>query len=165
VLKNVSREEVQVFVQQVELVPMIGEESADTIAGQIRACAERNPGAYPYPFKDMPVERIEVPEPKRLALDKAGYFVIYPDGRLKRLIVEHYTNQGVLNCVLEGTSTGAIYTDAIERQLLTRLDHAAYLGRELARAEKSLLDGTPFVQDAAPGELAAFARRPICGRA
>ena len=27
------------------------------------------------------------------------------------------------------------------------------LGRELARAERSLLDGTPFVQDAAPGEL------------
>jgi hypothetical protein len=56
--------------------------------------------------------------------------------------------------VLEGSSTGALYGEAIERQFLTRLDHAAYLGRELARGEKSLLDGTPFVQDAAPGELA-----------
>lgn len=163
VLKNVSREEVQAFVQQVELVPMIGEESLDSVAGQIRACAERNPGAYPYPFKDTPIERIQVPEPKRLMLDKAGYFIVYPDARAKRLVVEHYTNQGVLNCILEGASTGAVYTEAIERQLLTRFDHAAYLGRELARAEQSLLDGTPFVQDAAPGELAAPALKAACG--
>ena len=95
-----------------------------------------------------------MPEPKRLTLDKAGYFVVYPDARNKRLVVEHYTNHGVLNCVLEGGSTGALYCEAIERQLLTRLDHAAYLGRELARAEQSLLTGVPFVQDAAPGELA-----------
>lgn len=155
VLKNVSREEVQAFMQQVELVSMIGEEDLENVSNGVRSCAERNPGTYPYPFKDTLIERIQVPEPNRLTLDKAGYFVIYPDARSKRLVVEHYTNQGVLNCVLEGSSTGALYCEAIERQLLTRLDHAAYLGRELARAERSLLDGSPFVQDAAPGELAA----------
>ena len=154
VLKNVSREEVQAFIQQVELVSMIGEEDPENVSDQVRSCAERNPGAYPDPFKDTPIERIQVPEPKRLTLDKAGYFVVYPDTRSKRLVVEHYTNQGVLNCVLEGGSTGALYCEAIERQLLTRLDHAGYLGRELARAEQSLLTGVPFVQDAAPGELA-----------
>lgn len=153
VLKNISKEEVQAFMQQVELVAMIGEESPTKIMEGIRACAARNPGTYPYPFKDMAIERIYVSEPKRLILDKAGYFVIYPDTRTQRLIVEHYTNRGVLNCILDGVSTGALYSEAIDRQLLTRLDHAAYLGRELARAEKSLLDGTPFVQDAAPGEL------------
>lgn len=153
VLKNVSQEEVQAFMQQVELVAMIGEENPSKITEGIQACAARNPGAYPYPFKDTAIERIHVAEPKRLVLDKAGYFVIYPDARTQRLIVEHYTNRGVLNCILEGVSTGALYSEAIERQLLTRLDHAAYLGRELARAEMSLLDGTPFVQDAAPGEL------------
>lgn len=154
VLKNVSREEVQAFVQQVELVPMIGEESPDTIAGQIRACAGRNSGAYPYPFRNTPIERIHAPEPQRLTLDKAGYFVVYPDRRAKRLVVEHYANQGVLTAMLEGASAAALYTEAIERQLVTRLDHAAYLGRELARAEQSLIDGRPFIQDAAPGELA-----------
>jgi tetrahydromethanopterin S-methyltransferase subunit A len=159
VLKNVSGEEVQAFVQQVELTPMIGEENLGAVAREIRACAERNPGAYPHPFRDTPIERIQAPEPKRLTLDKAGYFVVYPDARSKRLVVEHYSNQGVLNCVLEGAATGALYSEAIERQLLTRLDHAAYLGRELARAEASLLDGTPFVQDAAPGELATSAQK------
>lgn len=163
VLKNVSGEEVRTFVQQVELVAMIGETDTDNIAGGIRACVARNPGAYPHPFKDTVLERIRVSEPKRLTLDKAGYFVIYPDARNQRLVVEHYTNRGVLNCILEGISTGALYSEAIERQLLTRLDHAAYLGRELARAEMSLRDGTPFVQDAAPGELEDTAIKIACG--
>jgi tetrahydromethanopterin S-methyltransferase subunit A len=163
VLKNVTHEEVHAFVRQVELVAMIGEEDPGKVAEAIRACAQRNPGADPIPFKGTPVERIQAAEPKRLTLDKAGYFVVYPDLRAKRLVVEHYTNQGVLDCVLEGNSTGALYSEAIARQLLTRLDHAAYLGRELARAERSLLDGTPFVQDAAPGELAAPAAEPTCG--
>lgn len=163
VLKNVSGEEVQAFTRQVELVAMIGEENPDTVAERIRACAERNPGAYPYPFQAVPIERIRVSEPKSLTLDRAGYFVVYPDARTKLLVAEHYTNQGVLHCVLEGSSAGALYSEAIERQLVTRLDHAAYLGRELARAERSLQDGTPFVQDAAPGELTA--PKSTCGTA
>ncbi|MBI3679093.1 MAG: DUF4346 domain-containing protein [Acidobacteria bacterium] len=162
VLKNVSREEVEAFVHQVELVPMIGEQSVDVVSAQIRSCSERDPGSYPYSVRPTPVERIHAREPARLTLDKAGYFVAYPDPRRKHLVVEHYTNQGVMNCVLEGTSTGALYSEAIERRLLTRLDHAAYLGRELARAEHSLIAGAPFVQDAAPGELAPREPKDSC---
>ena len=152
VLKNVSQDEIQAFLSQVELVTAIGIDDPDEIGGIISACAERNPGPDPKPFKAAAVERIHVSEAKRLVLDKAGYFVICPDKRTKRLVVEHYTNQGVLTCILEGESTGALYGEVIERQLITRLDHAAYLGRELARAEMSMMNGTSFVQDAAPGE-------------
>ena len=160
-LKNVTGDEVAAFLQQVELLSMIGEDNPDTVAQAIAACAVRNPGCYPLPFGAAPIERIQVSEPKRLTLDKAGYFVVYPESRTRRLIVEHYSNQGVLNCVLEGSSTGALYSEAIARGLLTRLDHAAYLGRELARAEQSLLSGTAFVQDAAPGEIVASAPEVI----
>ena len=157
VLRNVNNEEVRAFVEQVELVSMIGELSADAVATKINGCVQRNPGPNPNPYQGQAIERILVSEPSRLTLDKAGYFVVYPDVRAKRLIVEHYTNKGVLDCALEGNSTGALYVEAIERQLVTRLDHAAYLGRELARAERSLLDGRPFVQDAAPGAV----RKPV----
>lgn len=163
VLKNVSLAEVQAFRQQVELISMIGEQDVQRLSDAVRAGAARDPGPCPLPFIDTPIERIEVSEPKRLILDKAGYFVVYPEPRSQRLALEHYTNQGVLTCVLEGISVGALYCAAIERQLLTRLDHAAYLGRELARAEKSLLEGTRFVQDAAPGDPAPQVAPSACG--
>ena len=52
---------------------------------------------------------------------------------------------------------------AIERKLLSRLDHATYLGRELARAERSLLSGEPYVQDRGPGAIAPLPMAPFCG--
>jgi tetrahydromethanopterin S-methyltransferase subunit A len=153
VLKNVSQEEVRAFLNQVELVSFIGEGDEEVLIKRIQAVGERSPGTYAPAFVETPVKRIQATNPTHLTLDKAGYFVIYPERRSKKLMVEHYTNQGVLDCMMEGNSTGALYTEAIERNLVTRLDHAAYLGRELARAEQSLLQGAPFVQDAAPGAL------------
>jgi len=38
-----------------------------------------------------------------------------------------------LDCVIEGTTPASLYATAIDRGFVTRLDHAAYLGRELAR--------------------------------
>lgn len=152
VLKNVTREELQVFLDQVEPVPMIGEDDPAAISHQIGKCAERNPGIYPNPAKAFPIQHIRARQRQRLTLDKAGYFVVYPDSRKRQLMVEHYTNQGALDCVLEGNSSASLYSEAIERKLLTRLDHAAYLGRELARAEQTLKTGEPFVQDKAPGD-------------
>ena len=153
VLMNVSREEVSAFLSQAELVSFIGEQDEEILVERIHALGDRNPGTHARAFVETPVKRIHATDPTHLVLDKAGYFVIYPERRTKSLVVEHYTNQGVLDCMMEGSSTGALYTEAVERSLVTRLDHAAYLGRELARAEQSLLQGTQFVQDAAPGAL------------
>jgi tetrahydromethanopterin S-methyltransferase subunit A len=52
--------------------------------------------------------------------------------------------------IIERRSAAEVYMTGIEHTLLSRLDHAAYLGRELARAEHALLSGEPYVQDAAP---------------
>jgi tetrahydromethanopterin S-methyltransferase subunit A len=43
----------------------------------------------------------------------------------------------------------------VERGFVTQLDHAAYLGRELAKAEAALSNGITYEQDAALGRLAA----------
>jgi tetrahydromethanopterin S-methyltransferase subunit A len=89
--------------------------------------------------------------------DPSGYFVVFVDERRARLCLEHYTADGVLDCVIEGASAVELYCPAIERGLVSRLDHAAYLGRELARAEEALGTGRRYVQDAAPG-----GRSPSC---
>jgi tetrahydromethanopterin S-methyltransferase subunit A len=82
--------------------------------------------------------------------DPAGYFVIYVDRVRGTLSLEHFGTNGVLDMVIEGRAAAEIYVPAIEKRLVSRLDHAAYLGRELARAEAALLAGAEYVQDGAP---------------
>jgi tetrahydromethanopterin S-methyltransferase subunit A len=153
VLKNVTREQVSAFLRQVSLVPMIGEEREDAVRQRVAACAVSAPGPFAEAPPDTGVEVVNADEPRRLALDPAGFFVVYPDVRRRRLVVEHYTNAGVLHRLIEGASPAAVAAAAIEKGLVSRLDHAAYLGRELARAERSLATGEPYVQDRAPGEI------------
>jgi tetrahydromethanopterin S-methyltransferase subunit A len=101
---------------------------------------------------DAAVATVRAREPQFYKSDPAGFFVVYPDRRKKELVVEHYTNAGVLDCVVEGSTPAAIYAEIVKRGLVSQLDHAAYLGRELAIAERSLQRGEPYVQDRAPGE-------------
>ncbi len=164
VLRNVRPEEIESFRRQVQLVARIGEERGEIIADEIRRLSLRDPGPYAAALPLRSVEMVEGKEPERLTLDKAGYLVVYPDPRRNRLTLEHYTNHGVLDCVIEGATPAALYATAIQRGLLTRLDHAAYLGRELARAEHSLRTGEAYVQDRAAGmERTAASLAAACG--
>ena len=56
--------------------------------------------------------------------------------------------------VIEGRQAALIAATAVERGFVTQLDHAAYLGRELAKAEAALSNGITYEQDAALGVLA-----------
>jgi tetrahydromethanopterin S-methyltransferase subunit A len=149
-LKNLSLEDVSHFREVVEVIDLIGETSAKKVLSEAKECAARNPGpAQPYALSYI-VTPISGYLPPRLVTDPSGYFVIYVDRGREMLSLEHYLNNGVLDAVIEGVSAAELYTPAIDRGLISRMDHAAYLGRELARAEESLHSGKPFVQDAAP---------------
>lgn len=153
VLKNVTREQLAAFRQQVQVIDQIGTSEIDTLLGVITNAAKNDPG----PFAGAPSEvQTLLPEvarePEHLQLDPAGYFVVYPDRINHCLSLEHYSNHGVLDRILTGNSATALYSSVIEAELISRLDHAAYLGRELARAEHALQTGTDYVQDRAPGE-------------
>lgn len=154
-LKNVSPQQVDAFLRQVELVSLIGEEREDVIAARARGCAAEARGPFIGAPADAAVETVRAAEPRRLVMDPAGFLVVYPDARGRRLVVEHYTTAGALDCVVEGTTPGAVTAAVLERNLVSRMDHAAYLGRELARAERSLAAGEPYVQDRAPGAIGA----------
>ncbi len=162
VLKNVTRVEVEAFRRQVELVDLAGLEDVTRIAREIESCAPRTPG----PFAGAPavaaIPVVRAQEPARLFLDPAGFLVIYPD-RIRGLVVEHYAKDGGLELVIEGPTASAVGATAVERGVLSRLDHAVYLGRELARAEESLRTGAPYVQDRAPGPDPAEEPHESCG--
>jgi len=165
VLKNVSPDDITAFRRNIELIELASEERPSVIAQQIARCASRNPGAAAgSSASHNAIETVLVNEAKPLVLDPKGYFVVYPESRRATLVVEHYTNKGVLDAVLEGQTAGVLYQAAISRDLVSRLDHSAYLGRELARAEQSLKDGTPYVQDRAPEpEQASASSVASCG--
>lgn len=152
VLKNISREHIEAFRRRIEVINLLGVTNLEQIAECIAELASRNPGPSDEVLQDtasIPVEAAI--EPSRLIPDPAGYFVLYPEPRSMRLVLEHYTNAGVLTRVFEGDSPAALYSTVIEAGLISRLDHAAYLGRELGRAEAALCDRSEYVQDKAAG--------------
>ena len=155
VLKNVSAEEVQTFRKQVAIHNLIGQQDADSIAKIAGNLARQSPGPFEGPARIPLVPIARAVPPVGLKLDPAGYFIVFPEQRHKTLILEHYSNQGVLDAVFEGDSPAALASTVIEKKLISRLDHAAYLGGELAKAQRALEEGEPYVQDRAPGALAS----------
>jgi tetrahydromethanopterin S-methyltransferase subunit A len=166
-LKNLGPEAVAHFREVVEVIDLLGEVEAMAVISEAKQCAARNPGpARPFASGRV-VEPVSGYLPSRLVSDPAGYFVVYVDRDRGILSLEHYRNDGLLDTVIEGNTAAEIYTPAIDQELISRLDHAAYLGRELARAEHSLKTGEFFVQDAAPelaplDTLTSITCRPSC---
>jgi dihydropteroate synthase len=108
-----------------------------------------------------------------ISLDPGGYWLIYLDRAARLLCVKHFTNdineQGlavdpetgeVIPCkgVVERKPTIIVQArtakelcvklfESEEIYPITMLNHAAYLGRELVRAEIALINGTDYIQD------------------
>jgi tetrahydromethanopterin S-methyltransferase subunit A len=92
---------------------------------------------------------VQAEEPDRVEMDKAGYLVILPQPTKGTIVVEHYSYDNRLRRVIEGRDARAICHSIVTNAWMTRLSHAAYLGKELARAELSLSMGFRYVQDGA----------------
>jgi len=151
-LKNLTPEHVRVFKEQVQLVTMIGEQDAGRIAQAVAGLWRSAVPPFAGAIADVAIETVHAREPQFFKSDPAGFLVVYPDSRAKTLVVEHYTHAGVLDCVVEGPTPTAVYVEIVKRGLVSQLDHAAYVGRELSAAERSLKTGEPYIQDRAPGE-------------
>jgi len=80
--------------------------------------------------------------------DKNGYFVISVDGG--EVVAEHRLNDGrPSGYVFRGKESQELYRRILNENLITKLDHAAYIGQELARAEAALRENKKYVQDRA----------------
>jgi tetrahydromethanopterin S-methyltransferase subunit A len=159
VLHNVTPAEIEAFCRQVELVDLIGCVDPAEICATIETLAtETNPdcGCSSCGYQAEPAVEISTPvvtvvnspdEP--VALDRRGYFVIIPRRRKKCISVEYYDYDHRLHEVLEGQSARSLYLTIIKRGWISELSHAAYLGKELARAELALQHNLTYVQDGA----------------
>lgn len=106
-------------------------------------------------------------------LDPKGYFIIYVDRENQLICAKHFTNvidsrglacdpetgeplpcnstlQRQPSTVFKGRTAKELCIELFEKPedcAVTRLDHAAYLGREFIRAEVALLTEQDYVQD------------------
>lgn len=154
ILKNVDRALVDHFRRQVEVVDHRGVVDVGVLIQAVEDAATVAPG----PIEEAPpLERVfrHIPATRadRLILDPAGYVVVFPDRRRGLLVAEHYGKNGVLHAVVEGSTGVKVVATLLREEFVTRTDHAAYIGRELALAERALQEGTSYVQDAAPGDV------------
>ena len=109
---------------------------------------------------------------RNIELDPSGYFIIKIDQKNKKLVVEHFLNnidsKGIAldpltnkpiqcdkqnkrqyNKIFEGNTAkeiGILITEK-NNNLISKLDHALYLGRELQKAEECLLKDHEYIQD------------------
>ena len=107
-----------------------------------------------------------------IVLDPSGYFIIKIDQINKKIVVEHYLNnidnKGIAldpltnkpiqcdkqnkrkyNKFFKGNTAkeiGILITEK-NNNLISKLDHALYLGRELQKAEECLLNDNVYIQD------------------
>ncbi|WP_320666568.1 DUF4346 domain-containing protein [Prochlorococcus sp. MIT 1307] len=123
------------------------------------------------------VDRIQILDEKLshrlISLDPSGYFIIKLDHASKEIVVEHYSNDiddlgraidpetgKPLDCkgerkrmpskTFRGKSAkeiGIHLTEGVGPYLVSKLDHALYLGRELQKAEGCLLNTKQYIQD------------------
>ena len=107
-----------------------------------------------------------------IVLDSSGYFIVKIDQINKKIVVEHYLNnideKGIaldpitnkpLQCdnknkrqynkIFVGNTAKeiGIYITEKNNNLISKLDHALYLGRELQKAEECLLKDHEYIQD------------------
>ena len=157
ILRNVTREEVEASRKQVQVVDLIGCEDVKIIIDKLKelsqelssSCGCEESSEETKPVRISTVSVIQAKEPAKVEMDKAGYFVIIPQLEKGIITVEHYSYDNKLQRVIEGKNARSIYWTIIENGWVTQLSHAAYLGKELERAELSMRYGFKYVQDGA----------------
>ncbi len=158
VLANTTIEQVEAFREQIELIDIIGCDDLDAILEKLDEVSQKakskcnSDGSRSIKERKIIVTETEVitvkeKDPKSVKLDKAGYFVIVPKG--DTIFVEHYSNDNHLLRIVKGEDARNIYWTIIENGWVTELSHAAYLGKELTKAEISIKERVKYIQDKA----------------
>jgi len=162
VLPNLDADQFATFQSSVEVINMIGVTDAAPILA--RAAALRSAWEAGADLLDAPpvgttvsaeVELIAATRDPQSAweYDPSGYFLIVLDRLNRRIRAEQYSQEHHRLRIIEGAAAEEIAQTIVRHNWVTLLTHAAYLGRELARAQTALSLGLDYEQD-----------RPLSGR-
>jgi tetrahydromethanopterin S-methyltransferase subunit A len=159
-MPNLSAEDLTTFQRRIHVVDMIGELSPDRILQRARAETERldelGSGDQTETRAPSPPSRTQdqvehlVARPADASAwrqDPIGYFLLFLEREARGLRLEHYSQEHRLLRVISGANARDICAELLTRAVVTDPTHAAYLGRELARAEDALRLGLRYDQD------------------
>src|SRR3989344_6443947 len=79
--------------------------------------------------------------------DLKGYFLIRVNEEKKRIEAGFCTYKHVITKMVYGSYAIEIYNTIIRKKLISRLEHAAYVGKELYKAELALKYGKKYRQE------------------
>ena len=152
-MPNLSVDDLNRFQTRIAVVDMIGTDDADEIVATARRLVEEPRAESAAEVETIAARQtIEVVSASRdpssaWAYDPVGYFLIFVDRGRELLRVEHHTREHLLQTVFEGQGAEELCHTIVRRGDVTLLAHAAYLGRELAKAETALEFGLEYDQD------------------
>jgi dihydropteroate synthase-like protein len=88
-------------------------------------------------------------------MDPCGVFRVMVDRDARTIVALYYTSNEAVepSIVVRGADAAVVMAEVLRLGLVSRLDHAAYLGGELAKAEEALRIGRDYVQDSALFEI------------
>ncbi len=152
-LKNTSQEEIERFNKQIELVDLIEVVDVKRIEETIDSCIARDPGFFGdgQKIETKQIETIPASfDRAKIELDKAGWFLISIDREKNEIAAEHYVGYGAdakAHCRIAGKTAEEIAGTITKLGLVSDLYHAAYLGKELEKAEIAMRAGKRYEQD------------------
>ncbi len=94
--------------------------------------------------QDVKIVKCKTPPPWRP--DPKGYFIIKVFRDTKEIGIRHYTYKNKPTIQFNGKKASHLYEQVIKKKLVSRLDHAAYIGKELMKAEYALKNNKRYVQ-------------------
>src|SRR3989344_2429505 len=100
--------------------------------------------SYAPEFRELPAQYDDA---KEFVFDPNGYFLIRISPERKEIEVAFCTMRNQISCKVAGKTPLEIYQTVLKQDLISRMDHAAYLCRELLKAYDALRAGLPYVQD------------------
>jgi tetrahydromethanopterin S-methyltransferase subunit A len=172
-VRNITDEELAAFQQRIELVDLIGETDVPKILATAQELHARTPGPWAegvrHPFGEPLAATPNAMG--QITLDALGLFLVGLRRETGEIVVDHYSADRRYVNTVTGTSAEAVCHTLVREGLLSELSHAAYVGREVAKAEEALRWGLEFEQDRPlfpPGQggpWAPFGRRDERGSA
>jgi dihydropteroate synthase-like protein len=105
------------------------------------------------PYKPEVEEQVQVTFASDISapaeLDSAGMFKISLDRKNSFIVAALFSDATMEKPIqiIKGKTAETIYTKIVQLGLVTRLDHATYLGNELAKAEIAIKTGKEYIQD------------------